>query len=305
MIIRSILVLTDFSPAAEQAVERAAQLAVEHRATLVPMAFAAGRPPPTDAACRLAHMARELGRRLGIAVRPVSQTVNGLAHVVAQARCADLLVVADRRERSLAALLFGRLPARLARLCRCPILVSKRPAARQYRRILVAVAFSPAASKLVRLAGALDEQAEIELFHAISTLDDAKLRSAEVSFQALQAYRQACLRQARGRILKLTDSFGTRRNRVLSALGRGDPARQAAIQQQHAGADLVVVGKGSNSGLADFFFGSVAQRLLCRASSDVLVVPDDFRAATRTAAKQRLDAGPGARRGAFLASGRT
>ncbi|MNI98812.1 Universal stress protein family protein [compost metagenome] len=67
---------------------------------------------------------------------------------------------------------------------------------------------------------------------------------------------------------------------MLSAIGRGDPARQATVQQQHARAELLVVGKRRAHPLADFLFGSVAQRVLCWATGDVLVVPADRRADT-------------------------
>ncbi|MGO4394030.1 universal stress protein [Variovorax sp. M-6] len=291
MNIRSILAITDFSLQANQAVERAAQLAVEHRATLKLMVFAAkGGAEPVHAASRLAHAAKDLAGRLGITVRTVNQSANSLADVAQEASCADLLVLGHGRERTLSALLRGQTAERLARLCRCPILVSKLLPRQRYRRILVAVNFTPASKNLVKLAWMLDDDAEVELFHAISTLNEAKLRSAEVSHQAIKAYRHECMRHARDRIFWLTDSFDARRNRVMSAIGHGDPARQAAIQQDYVGADLLVVGKGSNSPIADFVFGSVAQRVLCWASSDVLIVPDDFQASTRAAAKQRIEA---------------
>lgn len=291
MNIRSILAITDFSRQANQAVERAAQLAVLHRATLKLMVFATeGDAAPVDAASRLAHAAKDLGRRLAITVRTVSRSANSLADVAQEASCADLLVLGHGRERTLGALLRGQTAERLARLCRCPILVSKLAPRQRYGRILVAVNFTPASKNLVKLAWMLDDDAEVELFHAISTRNEAKLRSAEVSRHAIEAYRHECMRHARDRIFWLTDSFDSRRNRVMSAIGHGDPARQAAIQQDHVGADLLVVGKRSNSPVVDFVFGSVAQRVLCWASSDVLIVPDDFQASSRAAAMQRIEA---------------
>lgn len=291
MNIRSILAITDFSRQANQAVDRAAQLAVLHRATLRLMVFATdGDAAPVDAASRLAHTAKDLGRRLAITVRTVSRSANSLADVAQEGSCADLLVLGYDRERTLGALLRGQTAERLARLCRCPILVSKRAPRQRYRRILVAVNFTPASKNLVKLAWMLDDDAEVELFHAISTRNEAKLRSAEVSRHAIKAYRHECMRHARDRIFWLTDSFDSRRNRVMSAIGHGDPARQAAIQQDCVGADLLVVGKRSNSPFMDFVFGSVAQRVLCWASSDVLIVPDDFQASSRAAAMQRIEA---------------
>jgi len=300
MTIRSILAVTDFSQPAGLAIERAARLAAEHSAVLKLMVLpASGNVPPANGASRLATAARKLGHRFAITVRPVAQTANTLAHVAEEASCADLLVLGHWRERTMASLLQGQPAERLARLCRCPVLVTKTTPHRDYERILVAVDFTPASKRLVQLAWTLDSNAEVELFHAISTLNEAKLRSAEASRRAIQAYRHECMRHARDRIFWLTDSFDTRRNRVLSAIGYGDPARQAVVQQDHVGADLLVVGKRRNSPIADFVFGSVAQRVLCWATSDVLVVPDDFQASTRAAARQRIEAERGDLEGAL------
>jgi nucleotide-binding universal stress UspA family protein len=255
--------------------------------------------PSANGASRLAHAARNLGHRFGITVRPVAQTANTLAHVAQEASCADLLVLNHRRERTLASLLQGQPAERLVRLCRCPVLVTKTAPRRSYERILVAVDFTPASKRLVRLAWVLDSKAEVELFHAISSQNEARLRAAEASRRAIQAYRHECMRHARDRIFWLTDTFDSRRNRVLSAIGHGDPARQAVVQQDHVGADLLVVGKRRSSPIADFVFGSVAQRVLCWATSDVLVVPDDFQASTRAAARQRIEAERGDLRGAL------
>lgn len=78
--------------------------------------------------------------------------------------------------------------------------------------------------------------------------------------------------------------------------------RQAAVQQEYVGADLVVVGKRRRSAVAEFFCGSVAQRLLSWSSSDVLVVPHDHRSSTRAAAKLRLEVERVDGRGAFLSN---
>lgn len=293
--IRSILAVTDFSKEADWAVERAAQLAVEHRATLKLMfAPANGDAPPTDGASRLARTARALSTRLAITVRTANQTANALEHVAEEAACADLLVIGHQRESALATFLRGQPAERLTRLCRCPVLVTKLAPKRRYTRILVAVDFTPESRNLVKLACTLDADADVELFHAISSLNEAKLRCAEAPAQAVEAYRQECLRYARNRILGLTDSFDARRNRVMSKVSHGDPARQAAIQQEYVGADLLVVGRRRRLPLMAFLLGSVAQRVLCWATSDVLIVPHDARTSTRAAAMRRMEAERGA-----------
>jgi len=288
---RSILAVTDFSAQAGCAVDRAARLAVEHGATLKLMAGSMeGAPPRPDAASLLAQSARALGARFPLTVRTVSQTANELADIANEARWAELVVLRACRDNPLMAFLRGRAAERLARLVRCPLLIVRQPAHHPYDRILVAVDFSADSKRLVRLACDLDRDADIQLFHAISSRNEAKLRSAEASTHQVRAYREECLRYARNRILWLTDSFDARRNRVMSTIGHGDPARQAVVQQEYLRADLLVVGRRRRSPIADFFLGNVAERVLRWATSDVLIVPHDAQAATGVAAGQRLKA---------------
>lgn len=68
----------------------------------------------------------------------------------------------------------------------------------------------------------------------------------------------------------LTDPYDARRNRVLSTIGQGDAARQTVVQQQHSGAELIVVGKHPASLLRDMAFGSIAKRVLRYSRTDVL-----------------------------------
>lgn len=292
MRMHTILVATDLSAPENMALQRAWRLAHTHRATVKLMYLPPkGQALPRGADARLADAARLLEENLGLRVTTVPVLAHKLEDLVAQARGMDLVVLPHRRERSTAAFFRGQPVLRLLRECRCPVLVARQPGGANYRHILVAVDFSVASESLVKLAAELDPRAELEVFHAISTLEEARLRSAEATEQAIRAYRERCLRHARERILTLTDSFDTRRNRVLAAIGRGDPGRQTVIQQEHSDADLVVLGKRRSSAWADFFCGSVAHRVLSWGSSDVLLVPQGHGEATAPVAARRMRGG--------------
>jgi nucleotide-binding universal stress UspA family protein len=274
----SLLAVTDFSSQGDHALARAGHLCAEHRATLKLLCVAyPGEPPPPDAACRLAHHALQLHQRHGIRVRALNQIAFSNDDVLAAARSADLLVWGTARARGVRAFLTGQPVEAVLRQCRRPVLVVRRPAEAPYRRLVFA----------------LNQHADVELFHAISTANEGKLRYAEVSEHAVKVYRDQCRRYAQDRMFWLTDSYEARRNRVLSAIGHGDPARQVLVQQQRSGAELVVVGKHPASALSDFVFGSVAQRVLDRVSgSDVLVVPHDSEPASSATAVERLASEP-------------
>ncbi|VTU41210.1 universal stress protein UspE [Variovorax sp. PBS-H4] len=292
----SILAVTDFSKQGDHALARAGHLSAEHGATLKLLCVAyPGEPPPPDAACRLAHHALQLHQRHGIRVRAVSQLAFSLDDVLASARSADLLVWGTARARGVRAFLAGQPVEAVLRRCQRPVLVVRRPAEAPYRSLVVAVDFTDASRTLVDLGFALNQQAEVALFHAVSTANEDKLRYAEVSEHAIKVYREQCRRYAQDRMFWLTDSYDARRNRVLSAIGHGDPARQVLVQQQRGGAELVVVGKHPASAFSDFLFGSVAQRVLDYGrDSDVLVVPHDSQPASSATAIKRLEAEPAA-----------
>ncbi|GAB3757533.1 hypothetical protein GCM10028796_01820 [Ramlibacter monticola] len=292
MSIKSILALTDLSAREDVAVQRAGQLAAMHRAAIKLLYVPThGQPAQPGAPARLADMARRLEDRLGLRVRTASARAFELEELAAEARGADLVVLPHRHERTTAAFFRGQPVLRLLRRCRCPVLVARQPLAGPYRHILVAVDFSAASQALVKLAGEFDPQAGLELFHAVGMMDESKLRSAEAPEVAVRAYRQKRLRDARQRIVALTDSFDARRNRVLTAIGRGDPGRQTVIQQEHSGADLVVLGKKRSSAWEDFLCGSVAHRVLSWGSSDVLLVPQTWLQATAPVAARRIGSG--------------
>jgi nucleotide-binding universal stress UspA family protein len=275
MPINAILVATDFSAQEHMALRRAWRLADAHRATVTLMYLpAAGQPVPANAAVRLADAARQLEEVLELRVRTVPVTAHKLEDLVAQAQGQDLVILPHRTERSTAAFFRGQPVLRVLRQANCPVLVARQPGDVHYRRILVPVDFSSASQDLVKLAARFDDRAELELFHAVSTLDEARLRSAEATEQAVRIFRENRREQAQARLLALTHVVDARRQRVRTVVGRGDAGMQAVMQQDRTGADLVVVGKRRSSAWEDFFRGSVAHRVLSWGSSDVLLVPE-------------------------------
>ncbi|KRD55340.1 universal stress protein UspA [Acidovorax sp. Root275] len=286
---RSILAVTDFSQQGGHALARAALLCAEHRAplTLVYLAHP-GEVPLPDTAVRLSHHALQLRQRHDIHVHAAARIDSTVADVAREAAGADLVVWGTAPVRGLRAW-FGTHPAiQMLRTCQRPVIVVRNPADQPCRSLMVAVDFSQVSHRLVELGLALHPSARVELFHAISTANEGKLRYAEVSERAIQIYQEQCRRHAQDRMFTLTDSYDARRNRLSSSIGRGDPARQVLVAQQNTAADLIVVGKHPASALSDLMFESVAQRILRDARTDVLVVPHGFQPASRGSAVKRL-----------------
>ena len=283
MHIQSILAVTDRSEQGNRTVQRAAMLAVHHGALLKIICAAKDFRPAVqrDTRAVLTALASDITTRYGILVKQVATAPGSLPDVVEEARWVDLVVVGEHLERSAATFFRGQPVEEMMRHVACPVLVVRRAVQSGYRRVLVSVDFSVASKKLVKFAWDLDRDAEIELFHALTPMHAGRLRYADVTEHAIKSYQHECVRDARERMFWLTDSSAARRNRVFSAIGRGDSARQAVVQQQHSKADLLAVGKRSSSALSDFCFGSVAERVLRWSSCDVLLVPHDLRIAPR------------------------
>ena len=291
---RSILAVTDFSIHGDKALDRAALLSAEHGAVLTLVCLAdPGDAPPADAATRLAHHALQLSQIHRIDARAASRLASAVEDLLPEVNAADLVVWGTAPVRSLGSFFLGQPVEALMRSARRPVLVARRNARHSYRSLLVAVDFSEASRALVDVGFSLSKTASVELFHAVSTANEGKLRYAEVSDRAIEAYRDQCRRYAQDRMFWLTDSYDARRNRVQSAIAHGDPARQTLVQQQRNGTELIVVGKHPASTFSDLLFGSVAARILDFSATDdlradVLIVPHDWQPASSTAAVRRL-----------------
>jgi nucleotide-binding universal stress UspA family protein len=295
MHLQTIVALTDFSAAAEQGLERAALLAASHNARLR-ILYGTDCPDPkiVDPQARLEQRARQLARRHSIVVKAVARTGDEVSDALVESKNADLLVLDRRVQFSWRDVLRGAPLTRILRGSMCPVLVVQSEPQGAYERLLVEVDFSEASTALMHYAGALDNDAAMELYHALDLREEAQLRSAEASQQAIESYRVESLHSARQRMLSLSDTSDARRNRVDSMVGVGDPARQLAVQQERTGADLVAVGHKRRSALVELLMGSVAQRLVGGIACDVLVFPHDYALPERPAglrAHNRVSAG--------------
>lgn len=289
MPIHSILALTDFSTPAEHALDRAALLALRHRASLRIM-YADEVPSLrfSDPFARLQQRARQLARRHGIAAEALTHSGGMVDAIVQHAARADLLVLDPRQHRAKPTFWRGTTLDQLMRRCACPVLVVKQAPSRPYRHVLVGVDFTPESRKLVRYASGFERESALELFHAFDTVNEPGVRSDAGSTETMKAYRQAFLQDAQDRLIRFSDSLDTRRNRASLTGGRAEPARHIAVHQAFIRSDLVIVGKCRDSTLVDFVFGSVARRVVSLAGCDVLVVSHDYQAPSGATAKGRM-----------------
>lgn len=272
---RTVLAVIDFSPSGSNAAWRAAMVAASHQADLHLLHVVPERRPGLDTArSQLAALAARLDRRFGVGVQWQALPGDALAESVRAARQADLLVIGSGRRNALAEFLLGTPAERLIRMARVPVLVVKREAEHGYRRVLVPVQLADDGRARAQLAAALDfaRGADVEVFHALAVRHEISLRAAEVPELVLRRFRERAAGRARAGLDALIAAAGGA-PRARAAVGFGHAASLALYKEAAMVPDLVVIGKRQRSSLADFFLGSVTQRVLADSRADVLVLP--------------------------------
>ena len=290
--LRAIVAATDFSPPALQAADRAAWLAREAGAAL---ALLHGLPGGAlddlrrwlgaddlaeslraDARQRLQTQADDLAHRHGLPVDMHLSGAGGAAGLVdaVEALQADLLVTGTRGSRFVHGVLLGSTAERLARDSRRPVLLVRQPASGPYRRVLVAVDFSPGSTAAVAAARGLAPVAELVLLHALERPLDGPLRLAGADARALSRYAEAAQADARRRLQALVPATGLAADAVqLQLPAGGDPWLQVLQARQALGADLVVVGQHARPALGALLLGRTARMVVAECGCDVLIVP--------------------------------
>ena len=184
---------------------------------------------------------------------------------------AGLLVLGARGEDFLRQLTLGSTASRLLRKTRHPVLVVKQPPHERYRRVLVAIDFSPAALAALRLARELAPTAALTLVHAVELPFEGKLQYANVDPAIIQQYRIQAQLEGMQKLRQLA------RDEVLPDAGtqllalHGDAARLLVEQEQEQDCDLIVVGKRGQHYVEELLLGSTTTHVLMEAQGDVLV----------------------------------
>lgn len=290
--IRTILSATDLSAPARHAVVRAAAIAghsgarltLQHVVSLgaldaLRQLFAA---QPGDLQQRLLDEARDEIRELAAelcAAHVVSADIhlsagNPLAEITSHADAldADLLVLGAHGASLVRDLTIGSTTERVLRKTGRPLLVVRREAGHDYRRVLIPVDFSPRSLKAIALARVLAPRAEIVLLHAFEVPFEGRLRHAGVSEAELAGLLANARREAGAQMSELIAAAGLPAEAVQPVIVHGDPSVQILDQEQLQGCELIIIGKRGQGPLEELLLGSVTKHILSQAKADVLVI---------------------------------
>ncbi|PQJ34328.1 hypothetical protein BSZ35_06695 [Salinibacter sp. 10B] len=282
-----ILLPTDFSTTARQALSFAAHLAARHDAVLHILhvrtpAEERKQPPGVDAPTtqeELAECARRAGEELGAPTAPavdvlslVRDTVaaDSVSDAVLDYACEyemDLIVMGTARRSGLRTLFPQSTASAVVRHSPCPVLtVLDTPdnVPGPIDQIFVPYDFSEPAAKAVRYGKALAEGygATVTLVHVVQDLTvpmEYELNVPDVKTADVQARAEAALQEE-----------AADRHRVLVATGH--PGRRIVELAEERAADLLVLATHGRTGLRRILLGSVAEQVIRRASCPVLTV---------------------------------
>ena len=285
-----ILVASDFSAPARHAAARAARVAQDTGAaltllhvlpsgTLQQLRQWLGTDTPQeqqlhdDAQAQLQALAAELPAQPPITVHTLNRSGAVLEEIKREADTLDaaLLVVGARGAGYLRRLMLGSTSERLLRRTTRPILVVRQTPHESYRRVLVALDFSPWSAQALALARRVAPQARLVLFSAYQVPFEGKLQFAGVDEAAIRHYREQMRLQTTQRVHALATASGLQPGQWKACIVEGEASQRILEQEQEKDCDLVVLGKHGQSMTEDLLLGSVSKHVLAEGSTDVLV----------------------------------
>jgi nucleotide-binding universal stress UspA family protein len=281
---KQILVATDFSQYAIQALDRALLLATEHQAALDILHVIT--PASVDALCdflpeprpvveekltnsffsQLYDFVDRLELARPITIRPRVQVAEIEAGIIdaAESCDADLIVLGSHGEHLANELFVGTTAENVLARGTRPVLISKQPTVAPYAKIGVAVDLTERSAATVRRAGALAPNATICLLHAFQVPNHDRLRQLGVPEEKIKRLRSEFHDHAAREIDKLA---AERDDGHISRVVEMDyPPAMIRRWTEKLHFDLIVMGKHGGR------LGSVARHVLHNSVCDVMIV---------------------------------
>ena len=287
--LRRILVGTDFSRSAGQVLSRAGRLARLSGAELEVMHVAtgerlgadaellAGRGASSGAATAMAKLrlaALQIGERFAVPVH--LHLAYGKPHVEIAARAvainADLLVLGARGERALRDMLLGSTIQRMQRRLQTPLLIVRDGSLANYRRVLVAIDFSPASAEAAGAAARLFPGAALHFLHVCNVLFEGRLARAGVAEESIRSYRNQVLLDASRELDRFLREQGLQPRRSSASVRHGYPPACIKEAAADVGASLIALGTKGKSRFEAELLGSVSEQFVNATTHDVLLV---------------------------------
>ncbi|MBN1545387.1 MAG: universal stress protein [Syntrophaceae bacterium] len=199
----------------------------------------------------------------------------------------DLVMLIPRKKAKLKDVLFGSRTMHLMRKCPCPVWAIKPTKRKKYARILAAVDPSPFDEernalniKIMEVATSLAELegSELHVVHCWTPFIEARLRSRSgLTITEIDKLVRDIRKTYKMRFDQLLGRFNLNALPHKVHLLKGDPAALIVDLARKKRIELVVMGTVCRTGLAGFFIGNTAEKVLQGVDCSVLAVkPDGF-----------------------------
>lgn len=185
--------------------------------------------------------------------------------LAARGKGAEMVVVGSS---SIDAFSIGPTAKRVARKATVDTLVVRRQPRVPYRRIVAAVDFSEQSRMAVDRSLALFPDAEVTALFSMPSRFDTLLAESGLFHEEVEATRGARLGMARERMEQFAEPW---EGRVGTMVADGPPTETIEEAVRRRGADLVVVASRGATATRMVLLGTVAEGLVTKAPSDVLV----------------------------------
>lgn len=291
-----VLAATDFSPAAQQAVHRAARIARELGAPLVLVhvheppvlgevwrqwqAWVPGvseadtRTLQQSALTRLQAMAQVMGAQLGapVAVRLLSGRAAKAVAEEAAACGAQLVVIGARGEHGLADAVLGSTAERLLHSAACDLLLVREDGGRDYQRMLLPTDLGPQSREALRRLRRLLPKVDSVLLHVYELPYESKLAYAGVDAARLDELHRRAQAELALALQSLAREVGHSDLPVVCKVVHGYPPAVIAAQAKALGVDLIALSAGNRSPVERVVLGSVCLHLALESPCDLWLV---------------------------------
>ena len=279
-----ILCGTDLLPKTESAIDRAGMLAATLEAKLSLLHVAV--PTESDqlleqdverANSWLQMRASALLWRHGLSPSILVRTGSPARVLIEMARERDaaLVILGVHRKRPVRDVLIGTIALQLLSALTCPVLIVRRMPLGSYRNVLLALDRGRASVEALRTAEALviDADARASVVHAYQPQHGETMSRTGIAGAAIQRHTGSWKRESNGlrdwlmRVSQDASRYELVLENATTSVAVGNVIRRL-------NPDLLVLGTRGRGWLKRALMGSVAQRIMAAARSDVLIVPE-------------------------------
>lgn len=306
---KNILLVADFEANQQMAVDRAVSLARENKARLTVIAVV--KEPPADVRVAMTVMplqellekiiadrvekidalAAEIDQQ-GVEVKSLVVVGTPFLEIIRQVLRDkhDLLILSVEGKGGLKERLFGSTSMHLMRKCPCPVWVVKPENSTKYKRILAAVDTTndvpdPERQSLnpliMQLASSLAQKDDSELYvvQVWSVFAEGYMETrGGLNKQSVRDWRKLIKQEYTTQLDRLLSGINLKGVIVHRHLPRDDDFSKAIIKTTKSQKiDLLVMGTVCRTGIAGFFIGNTAEKILSEVNCSVLTVkPEGF-----------------------------